>query len=83
MEDKAKKLIEIANKLKNDCNELKEKLIKDSLQIEYAYNPLDYAWKPHQQYIKKYANLGSKTVIMGMNPGHGMGNTGIPFGCPN
>ena len=83
MEDKANKLIEIANKLKNECNELKEKLIRDSLQIKYAYNPLDYAWKPHQQYIKKYANLGSKTVLMGMNPGHGMGNTGIPFGCPN
>ena len=82
MEDKTKKLIKIANKLKNKCNELKEKLIKDSLQIKYAYNPLDYAWKPHQQYINKYANLGAKTVLMGMNPGHGMGNTGIPFGCP-
>ena len=29
-----------------------------------------------------YGNLGAKTIIMGMNPGHGMGNTGIPFGCP-
>ena len=26
--------------------------------------------------------MGSKTIILGMNPGHGMGNTGIPFGCP-
>ena len=82
MKDKSDKIIEIAKKLKNKCNELKEKLVKDSLQVKYVYNPLDYAWKPHQQYIQKYANLGAKTILMGMNPGHGMGNTGIPFGCP-
>ena len=22
-------------------------------------------------------------MLVGMNPGHGMGNTGVPFGCPN
>ena len=26
--------------------------------------------------------LGAKTLLVGMNPGHGMGNTGVPFGCP-
>tara|TARA_B100000700_G_scaffold30136_1_gene28970 strand:+ start:1540 stop:2286 length:747 start_codon:yes stop_codon:yes gene_type:complete len=82
MENKTDKLVVIADELKTKCNELKEKLIKNSSQVKYAYNPLDYAWEPHQEYIRKYANLGAKTILMGMNPGHGMGNTGIPFGCP-
>ena len=78
----AKELIILANRLRINCNKLKQNLIKNNKQIEFAYNPLDYAWKPHEYYLRKYGSLGAKTIIMGMNPGHGMGNTGIPFGCP-
>jgi single-strand selective monofunctional uracil DNA glycosylase len=49
--------------------------------ITHVYNPLDYAWEVHEQYIKKYANSTKKVLFMGMNPGpFGMAQTGIPFG---
>ena len=81
-EDTVKKLLSAAIKLRDNSDKIKSKLIKTCPQIDWAYNPLDYAWNPHQEYIKKYGGLGAKTVMLGMNPGHGMGNTGIPFGCP-
>ena len=47
----------------------------------HVYNPLDYAWTPHEQYIRKYADSPKKVVFMGMNPGpYGMAQTGVPFG---
>ena len=76
------RLLIAADKLRNDANLISQKLIDSCTQIDWAYNPLDYAWEPHQEYIKRYGGLGAKTVMLGMNPGHGMGNTGIPFGCP-
>ena len=75
-------LIENADELRKAANEIIPKLIKESSKIEYAYNPLDYAWNPHSEYIRRHGGMGAKILIVGMNPGHGMGNTGIPFGCP-
>ena len=51
-------------------------------KVTWAYNPLELAWASHQAYIQRYSGLGAKTLLVGMNPGHGMGNTGVPFGCP-
>ena len=82
MEFKIKNLIEITNKLGNDCEIAKKVIINDNKSIDFAYNPLKYAWKSHKMYLERYGRLGANTIIMGMNPGHGMGNTGIPFGCP-
>ena len=82
MDSKAKELIEITIKLREKCNIQKKDIIRKNSNIHYIYNPLDYAWEPHKFYLEKYGHLGAKTIIMGMNPGHGMGNTGIPFGCP-
>ena len=76
------KIIKSSANLRNKATELGKKLTKDCSNIEWAYNPLDYAWDIHKKYIELYGGLGAKTVILGMNPGHGMGNTGIPFGCP-
>jgi single-strand selective monofunctional uracil DNA glycosylase len=48
--------------------------------ITHVYNPLDYAWKPHQAYLKR---VGAEVavLILGMNPGPwGMAQTGVPFG---
>ncbi len=75
-------LLENADELREAANEIIPKLIKDSSKIEYAYNPLDYAWNPHSEYIRRHGGMGAKILLVGMNPGHGMGNTGIPFGCP-
>lgn len=47
----------------------------------HVYNPLDYAWAPHEQYIRLHGNSLKKVVFMGMNPGpFGMAQTGVPFG---
>ena len=82
MNSKAEKIIKKTIKLREKCNEYMDRIIEANANVQYAYNPLDYAWKPHKFYLEKYSHLGAKTILMGMNPGHGMGNTGIPFGCP-
>lgn len=49
--------------------------------VGFVYNPLDYAWNAHRDYILKYAQRGCRTVFVGMNPGPwGMAQTGVPFG---
>ncbi len=51
--------------------------------ITHAYQPLDYAWKPYQQYLKRFGTKRPREVLMvGMNPGPwGMGQVGVPFGA--
>lgn len=45
------------------------------------YNPLVYAWRPHEHYVRRYATQGVKAILVGMNPGPwGMAQTGVPFG---
>lgn len=69
-------LIECASDLAKAVNTLR---FKDP--ITHIYNPLDYAWDVHVQYIEKYARSPKKVLFMGMNPGpFGMAQTGIPFG---
>ena len=46
-----------------------------------VYNPLDYAWAPHQSYLEQHAASKKKVVFLGMNPGpFGMAQCGVPFG---
>lgn len=52
-----------------------------SSSVPWVYNPLDYAWSAHRQYLAKYAQSGCRVLFMGMNPGPwGMAQTGVPFG---
>lgn len=53
-----------------------------SAPVSQVYYPLEYAWKPHRQYLQQYGGSGGKQVLfVGMNPGPwGMAQTGIPFG---
>lgn len=47
----------------------------------YVYNPLDYAWTNHRQYLENYVKKGTPVMFLGMNPGpFGMLQTGVPFG---
>ena len=47
----------------------------------YIYNPLDYAWAIHQQYLELRRRGNEKGGFLGMNPGpFGMAQTGVPFG---
>ena len=49
--------------------------------VTHVYNPLDYAWATHEEYLRRYANGGKHAVFLGMNPGpFGMAQTGVPFG---
>ena len=82
MRKKQRTIIELTNELRINCDKLKLNIIDNHNHIKFIYNPLNYAWKPHEYYLNNYGNLGAQKIIMGMNPGHGMGNTGIPFGCP-
>lgn len=53
--------------------------------ITHAYQPLEYAWEPHRNYLEKYGQKTPREVILvGMNPGPwGMAQTGVPFGEVN
>ena len=49
--------------------------------VTHVYNPLDYAWAPHEEYLRRYGATRKKVVLLGMNPGpFGMVQCGVPFG---
>jgi single-strand selective monofunctional uracil DNA glycosylase len=49
--------------------------------VHTVYNPLEYAWALHEQYLKRFGNSSKRVLFLGMNPGPwGMAQTGIPFG---
>lgn len=49
--------------------------------VTYVYNPLVYAWAPHEAYLRKFSAGRKRIVFLGMNPGpFGMAQTGVPFG---
>jgi single-strand selective monofunctional uracil DNA glycosylase len=49
--------------------------------VTHVYNPLDYAWAPHEIYLRKFGDTQKRVIFYGMNPGpFGMVQTGIPFG---
>ncbi|MBC2606961.1 uracil-DNA glycosylase family protein [Pelagicoccus albus] len=55
--------------------------LKFSSPVAYVYNPLGYAWKPQETYLRKFGSTRKRVIFMGMNPGPwGMAQTGIPFG---
>ena len=50
--------------------------------VAYVYNPLVYAASSHRRYVERFARLGARVLMVGMNPGPwGMAQTGIPFGA--
>jgi single-strand selective monofunctional uracil DNA glycosylase len=49
--------------------------------VTHVYNPLAYAWAPHEAYLRKFGATRKRVVFLGMNPGpFGMAQTGVPFG---
>jgi single-strand selective monofunctional uracil DNA glycosylase len=52
-----------------------------SAPVACVYRPLEYAWRPHETYLKRYGGATKRVVFLGMNPGpFGMAQTGVPFG---
>ena len=49
--------------------------------VSHVYNPLDYAWAPHEKYLRRDGASKKRIVFLGMNPGPvGMVQCGVPFG---
>lgn len=49
--------------------------------VSHTYNPLEYAWESHCQYLERFGRSPKKVLFLGMNPGpYGMAQTGVPFG---
>ena len=74
--DAAERLCQSARTLSRDCARL-----HFSAPVAHVYDPLDYAWAPHEAYLRRYGNGRRRVVFLGMNPGpYGMMQTGVPFG---
>jgi single-strand selective monofunctional uracil DNA glycosylase len=70
------KLVEIASELGEEVGRL-----SFTPPVTHVYNPLDYAWKAHAQYLGRYGDAPKEVLFLGMNPGPwGMAQTGVPFG---
>jgi len=49
--------------------------------VAYVYNPLAYARRLHEGYLRRFGAGRREVVLLGMNPGPwGMAQTGVPFG---
>ena len=47
-------------------------------KVTYVYNPLEYAFKTHYKFVKKYYNAPKRILFLGMNPGpFGMSQNGV------
>ncbi len=69
-------LVEIARELAAEVDRL-----EFSSPVTHVYNPLDYAWAAHAQYLEHYGDRPKEIFFLGMNPGPwGMVQTGVPFG---
>lgn len=52
--------------------------------VTHVYNPLDYAWVSHADYLERFGEAPKEVLFLGMNPGPwGMAQTGVPFGEVN
>jgi len=49
--------------------------------VACVYNPLEYARRPHAEFLERYGRGPKEILLLGMNPGpYGMAQTGVPFG---
>ncbi len=75
--------MEIAETLVRSARELADRVdqLVFSPPVSHLYNPLRYAWAPHEHYLRRFGANRKKIVFIGMNPGpFGMVQCGIPFG---
>lgn len=69
-------LLGAARRLRDACDKL-----SFAAPVTHVYNPLRYAWRAHETYLKRYGTGPKRVLFLGMNPGpFGMAQTGIPFG---
>lgn len=69
-------LVQITRQLREELSAL-----TFSDPVTCVYDPLTYAWEPHEAYLRRYGEGTGRVVLVGMNPGpFGMAQTGVPFG---
>jgi single-strand selective monofunctional uracil DNA glycosylase len=72
----AEALVAAARRLRAETSRL-----KFGKPVTHVYNPLVYAWTPHEAYLQRFGGGRRRVVFLGMNPGpFGMAQTGVPFG---
>ncbi len=55
--------------------------LRFSPPVTHVYNPLHYARRPYDRYLRKFGRRPKRVILVGMNPGPwGMAQTGVPFG---
>ena len=70
------RLVDAALALREACTRL-----RFAAPVAHVYDPLEYAWTPHETYLRRFGNTRKRAVFVGMNPGpFGMMQTGVPFG---
>src|SRR5512142_1048294 len=70
------RIVQISRKLSRAVSKL-----RFGGEITHVYNPLEYAWEPHERYLDRYGRSRKRLLFVGMNPGpFGMAQTGVPFG---
>src|SRR5690606_11014190 len=60
----AARLIEAAQQLSNAVGAL-----RFSAPVSHVYNPLDYAWSIHRNYLERFGAGSKRVIFLGMNPG--------------
>lgn len=74
--NRADSLVAAARRLRDAANKL-----KFGGPVTHVYNPLVYAWRAHEIYLRRYGDSQKRVLFLGMNPGpFGMAQTGVPFG---
>jgi single-strand selective monofunctional uracil DNA glycosylase len=76
-------MMNTADALIDAAAQLRETLrpLKFADPVTHVYRPLEYAWRPHEMYLRRFGGAKKKVVLLGMNPGpFGMAQTGVPFG---
>lgn len=68
-------LLKVTRKLAREVDDL------DFTTPSHVYNPLDYAWTAHREFLHRFGAQRGRVMLVGMNPGPwGMAQTGVPFG---
>lgn len=68
-------------RLEQELNRLLRELPPPGEPVTHIYRPLDYAWEPHSDFVRRYCRAPKRVLFLGMNPGpFGMAQTGVPFG---
>lgn len=80
---KSKQTPTVVDRVVAAAEELRDRVdeLEFGATVPWVYNPLNYAWEAHKQYLSSYSKETCRVLLLGMNPGPwGMAQSGVPFG---